>query len=83
MAGYGSGSEEVVIVRLPAELMDHRGERQRGIGTAPGDDDIGTGSEGFGKRESPDIGVGALDSGAHGVERLAGIHIAHLMTLGE
>ena len=41
MANEAAHGEAVVVVRSPAEGMDQRTERQRAVGAASGDDDVG------------------------------------------
>ena len=62
VAGYRARGEFVELVRPPAEAVDHRGERERGIGGASGDHHVRSGCEGFGEREGADVGIGALDA---------------------
>src|SRR5262249_37025994 len=83
VSGDRPGSELVELVRLPAEAMDHRGESERGVGGASGDHHLRAGSERFGEGERADVRVGAEDAIAYRGDRLARVHIAHLVAFAE
>ena len=80
MTGDGPGSQEVPIRLFPAETMNHRRERKRGIGAAAGDHDVGAGGERLCQRKGPDVSVRAKNTIADGRERLARIHASHFDT---
>ena len=83
VSGDGAGGELVPVVRFPFELVDHRRERERGIGGTAGDHDIGARVERFRQRERPDVGIGRKDAISNGRDGLAGVHIPHLVTFAE
>ena len=41
MPGDGALPQQIPVIHRPAEGMDHRRQKQRGIGSAPGDHDVG------------------------------------------
>ena len=59
MAGQAAGGEPVVVVAPPAEFVDQRPERQRGVDAAAGDHDVGAGGQRRGDRLGAEIGVDA------------------------
>ncbi len=83
MSGDCARCKLVVLIGFPSEAMDHGRERERGIGRAARDDDVRSRRQRLRQRESADVGVGALDAIANFGQRLAGIHIAHFVALGQ
>ena len=63
--------------------MNHRSERQRGIGAAAGDHDIGAGRQRLGERKRAEVRIGAQDALANLRERRARIEIAQLFAASE
>ncbi len=82
VAGDGSGGEFIPIGRAPAEAVHHGGEGEGGVGGAAGDHDIRAGRERFGQGERSDVGVGAEDAAADRADRLASVHVSHLVAFG-
>ncbi len=78
MSGDGAGGEAVPVVRLPAEFVNHRRQRQAGVGDASGDHDLGALPQRLRDRTRPEINVGALHLRANGGERLARLHVVQL-----
>src|SRR5258707_6600191 len=56
VAGDCAGRELVVFFRGPAEAMDHRRQRERGVGGPAGDHYVVAGGHRLGERESADVG---------------------------
>ena len=53
-----AGGEPVVIVGLPAEFVHQDAERERAVGAAPGDHDVGAAIERGRDRQRAEIGIG-------------------------
>src|SRR5580658_10812631 len=66
-----SSREFVPLFRLPVKAMDHGSKRQRGIGAAARDHNIGASGQGFSKRKSPDVRIRAQDAIANRTQPLA------------
>ena len=59
----------------PAELVAQRRHRERGVGRAPGDDDVRAARERLDDRRRADVRVGRQHAVAHRGERLARLHV--------
>ena len=70
-------------MRTPAELVDHGRKRERGIGAAASNHNIGSGGERFSQRERADIRVGTEDPRANSGDRFPGVHVAQLVAFVE
>jgi len=80
VAGDGAGGQAIPVLLAPAELVDHRGEGERGVGDPPAEDDLGAHLEGLDDRPGAQIGVGAHHLVDMRGERGAGVHIGELVT---
>ena len=58
MPGDGALPEQIPVIHRPAEGMDHRRQKQRRIGRAAGDDDIGACCQRLRHRLGAEIGIG-------------------------
>src|SRR5450759_1728022 len=58
MSGDGALPQQVPVIHRPAEGVNHRRQKQRGIGGAPGDHDIGAAGERLRDRLGAEIGIG-------------------------
>jgi hypothetical protein len=83
VSGDGARGEEIVVVALPAELVDQRPEHETRVGAAAGDHDARAAVERFGDREGREVDVRARDAVAHGREGRARVHVAQLLALRE
>src|SRR5690606_1110238 len=83
VAGDGAGGHPVPVVLGPAELVDHRGEGEAGVGRPPGDDDIGAALERLDDGAGAEVGVRAHDAVAHGGQRRARLHVLQPDALGQ
>jgi hypothetical protein len=67
--------EQVPVVGLPAELVDHGGEGHAGVGHASRDHDVGAHGEGLGHCRGAQVDVGAEDRVADVAQGLARVHV--------
>ncbi len=74
MPGDGALPQQIPVVHRPAEGMNHRRQKQRGIGGAPGDHDIGAAGQRLRHRFGPEIGVGGQQPVAELFDRTVELH---------
>jgi hypothetical protein len=67
--------QPVPVVPAPVQLVHERSERERRIGDAPGDHDVGASCQGLGDRCRAEIRVGEQQALAHARDVGAGVHM--------
>ena len=82
VAGHHPAGQFVPIVEAPAELVDGRPKRKRGIGAASGDHDPRSFGERGGDWRGAQVYIGAAHARADGGERLPGVEVAQFDPAG-
>ena len=80
---HHAGSQPVHIIQAPAELVDHGGVGEGGVGGPAGEDHLGPLLQQPNDGLGPHIDVGAPDLIPHQLQGLSGIDIGEGVTLGQ
>src|SRR2546423_1819799 len=80
---HGAGGEQVPGIGTPVEGVDHRREREAGVGDAARDDDVRAAAQRIDHGPGPEVGVGREHPIAYVGERPARIEVSQVVPPGQ
>ena len=83
MTSHGAGSQLVPIIHGPSEFVDHGGKGKASICRTTGDHDLRPLTKGLDDGPCAGIDIGGQQTVTNLDHRLAGLHVTHLMPVGD